>query len=92
MLMCDHVTSFWCRVHREAEAPLSQVPVSAGGEAHEEDVCFQRQCFNAAVCPAGQEARVLVCRATGKVSTSAPPPTTPEQNAFKYKQSIFVVA
>lgn len=60
-----------CRIDGEAEAPLSQVPVPASGEAHEEDVCFPRQRLHAAVRPAGQEARVLVRRATGEVSGSA---------------------
>ena len=83
----DHVIisllRYWVR--REAEAPLSQVPVSASGEAHEEDICFQRQRLHAAVCPAGQEARVLVCCATGEVSSSATAHATPGQNAFEYR-------
>lgn len=42
--------------------------MSAGGEAHEKDLCLQRQRLHAAVRPAGQEARVLVHCATGEVS------------------------
>lgn len=74
------------RVWREAEAPLSQVLVSAGGEAHEEDVRFQCQRLHAAVRPAGQEARVLVRRAAGEVSESLPPPTDPGRSTFAHNQ------
>jgi hypothetical protein len=42
-------------VHGAAEAPVPQVPVSAGGPAHEEDICVQRQRLHAAVRSEGQE-------------------------------------
>ena len=58
------------RISGETKNPLSQVPVSACGEAHEEDVYIQRQRLHAAVRPAGQEAWVLVLSATGEVSVS----------------------
>lgn len=61
------------RVCWEEEASLSQVPVSASGEANEENICFQRQRLHAAIRPAGQEERVLVRCATGEVSIAAPP-------------------
>lgn len=54
----------------EEAASLSQVPVSAGGETHEEDLCVQRQRLHAAVRPAGQEARVLVRCAAGEVGAA----------------------
>lgn len=59
-------------VHGAAEAPVPQVPVSAGGPAHEEDICVQRQRLHAAVRPEGQETRVLVRCATGEVCVCAP--------------------
>lgn len=59
------------QLYREEAASLSQVPVSAGGEAHEEDLCLQCQRLHAAVRPAGQEARVLVRCATGEVGAAS---------------------
>lgn len=59
-----------CRLRGGKEDPLPQVPLSAGWEAHEEDFCLQRQRLHAAVRSAGQEARVLVLCAAGKVSAA----------------------
>lgn len=60
-----------CRVRGGKEDPLPQVPLPAGWKAHEEDFCLQRQRLHAAVRSAGQEARVLVLCATGKVSAAS---------------------
>lgn len=69
-----------CRVRGGKEDPLSQVPLSAGWKAHEEDFCLQRQRLHAAVRSAGQEARVLVLCATGKVSAASSNQCVPYTN------------
>ena len=90
-LVCDHVTVSVSRhrVRGESEAPFSQVPVSASGEAYEENLYLQRQRLHAAVCPAGQKAWVLVCCAAGEVSTAAPPPTNPAHSALEYRSFLW---
>lgn len=54
---------------REAEDPLPQVPVPAGGQGYAQDVRVPRQRLHATVCSEGPEARVLVRRPTREVST-----------------------